>query len=115
MTKVNNPRWPHHVKILRERIDNDGNPILDDEMNPILDIVFESECGDRSDNKDTSWQGEVITADYKLSLPKHSVIIHRNDYVEFTNGINGELIKGQVVKAKVNNLGANIWFNYSSN
>lgn len=112
---VNNPRFPHKVKILRERIDAQGQPVLDDNMNPVLDIVLESSCGNRGDGKDTSWKGEVVTADYKLALPKHSFIIRRGDYVEFTNGINGELIKGQVVKSEVNNLGANIWFNYSSN
>lgn len=112
---VNNPRFPHFVKILREKHDKEGNLILDEDMNPVLEVVFESVCGDRSDGKDTSWFGEVITADYKLALPKHSFIINRNDYVEFTNGINGEVVKGQVVKPKVNNLGANIWFNFTDN
>lgn len=112
---VSNPRFPHHVKILREQLDEKGEPILDEDMNPILVVVFESECGDRSDGKDTYWGGEVVTADYKLSLPKHTFTAHRNDYVEFTNGINGEIVKGRVVKSKVNNLGANIWFNYLGN
>lgn len=112
---VSNPRFPHHVKILREKVDGDGNPVFDEDMNPILEVVFESECGDRSDGKDTMWAGEVVTADYKLSLPKHAFVIQRNDYVEFTNGINGEVIKGRAVKPKVNNLGANIWFNFLGN
>lgn len=112
---VNNPRFPHYVKIQCEKLDEDMNPILDEHMNPVLETVFESECGDRSDGKETFWYGEVITADYKLALPRHSFIIQRNDYVEFTNGINGEKLKGQVVKPKVNNLGANIWFNVTNN
>lgn len=112
---VSNPRFPHRVKILREKVDEKGEMLLDEDMNPVLVVVFESKCGDRSDGKDTYWAGEVVTADYKLSLPKHTFIIRRNDYVEFTNGINEEIVKGRVVKSKVNNLGANIWFNYSSN
>lgn len=112
---VSNPRFPHRLKVFRERLDEKGNPILDEEANPILDVIFESECGDRSDGKDTAWYGEVVKADFKLSLPKHNTVIHRTDYIEFINGIINEVVKGQVVKSKVNNMGANIWFNQITN
>ena len=41
---VNNPRHPHSLQILRELLDEEGNTILDEEQNPITEVVFESVC-----------------------------------------------------------------------
>lgn len=113
---VDNPRFPHYVVVKRALKDINGTPITDpltgDEQ---LEIVFESECGLRHMVRGLDIDAEVIKADYKLSIPIHTFIIKKGDYLIFTNKLNGEVKEGKIEEAKVFNLGANIWFNENGN
>ena len=112
---VNNPRFTHRLEIFRSRKTENGEPELDEQNNEIFDKIFESECGLRSKDGNVNVNAEVIKADYKLALPKHSQIIKKTDRIVFTNGINGEIITGTVKDSKVFNMGANIWINVIDN
>ena len=113
---MNNPRFPHDVKIFRARTDFSGTPLIDTQTGEeIFECVFESECGLRDMVRGWDIDTEVLKADYKLALPKHSFIIKKGDYLEFTNSITGEVKKGRVEESKIFNLGANIWFNENGN
>lgn len=113
---LTNPRFPHYVKVLRAVTDENGRPVTDEQTaEEITETVFESECGLRDMVRGLDIDSEVVKADYKLSLPKHSFIINKGDYVIFTNSINNQVKEGKVEEAKVFNLGANIWFNENGN
>lgn len=113
---VNNPRFPHYMVIQRAKTDQYGSPITDTETGEeIFEKVFESECGLRDMVRGLDIDSEVVKADYKLALPKHTFIIKKGDFITFTNNTNGEIKQGKVEEAKVFNLGANVWFNENGN
>ena len=107
---MNNPRFPHKVEILRAQ-GMDGDPILDAEGNEVPAVIFSSECGLRTINKYADVNAKVIEADYKLALTSHTFIIRIGDSLRFTNGLNGQIIYGEVKESQVFNMGANLWFN----
>lgn len=112
---VDNPRFPHRLEIYRADRDENGTPKTDEEGNEISLKVFESECGLRDMVRGLDIDSDVVKADYKLSLPKHSFIILKGDYIKFYNSINNQVKEGKIEEAKVFNLGANIWFNENGN
>ena len=109
---VNNPRHPHSLQILRELPDEEGNTILDEEQNPITEVVFESVCRAYPTGK-SRYLGDVVISDYTISLPKHKFNVKPGDRVKVDDNI--RILSGDVVDSYVNNLGANIWFNISDN
>ncbi|PXV62375.1 hypothetical protein CLV62_12064 [Dysgonomonas alginatilytica] len=111
-----NPRFPHQMSVKRALKDEYGTPLTDLVTGEeIFEPVFESICGLRDMVRGLDIDAEVIKADYKLSLPKHTFIIRKGDYVTFTNNTNGEVKEGKIEEAKVFNLGANVWFNENGN
>ncbi|PXV66867.1 hypothetical protein CLV62_104128 [Dysgonomonas alginatilytica] len=113
---VDNPRFPHYVKIFRAKTDTNGTPVIDPATGEeLFESVFGSQCGMRDMVRGWDIDVEVVKADYKLALPKHNIIIKKGDYLEFTNSITGEVKKGRVEESKIFNLGANIWFNENGN
>ncbi len=73
---INNPRFPHYVVIERALQDIYGSPVTDEETGEeIFETVFESVCGLRDMVRGLDIDKEVVKADYKLSLPKHTSII----------------------------------------
>ena len=111
MASVDNPQFPHYVKILR----SDDGRYDEDTGEELFEVVFESKCGLRDMVRGTDVEIEVLKADYKLALPKHSFKIEFRDTVEFTNSYTGEVIRGEVESSKVWNFGANIWFQSNGN
>lgn len=95
------------MQIVREEYNAEGYP---------TDVlVFESACGQRSLNKSSDPFDDVVDADYKLGLPKHSFIIKQGDILKFTDVYTSEVIRGTVQASKVWNFGANVWFKRSGN
>ncbi|MEG1684576.1 MAG: hypothetical protein RR319_01325 [Bacteroides sp.] len=109
---ISNPRFPHRVKIVRESVDANGNPILDERGDPITEVVFESECRNYPSSK-TQWKADVVSSDYVISLPMHTFNIKVGDTVVVKEQIRE--LSGIVVDSYVNNLGANIWYNFNRN
>lgn len=113
---MDNPRFPHHVEIKRALRDSNGTPMTDPETgDEIFEVVFESKCGLRDMVRGLDIDREVVKADYKLSLPKHTTIIRKGDLVTFSNSTTQEVKTGKVEESKIFNLGANIWFNENGN
>lgn len=105
---VNNPRFPHKVEILKEIINEDTG-------DPIHSVVFESECGLRDMVRGIDTEADVLSADYKLAIPKTNYLIKRLDIVRFTHSSTGEIITGKVEAYRAFNLGCNIWFQSNGN
>lgn len=112
--KINNPRWPHKVVILREVV---FDPLVDIEPKEAR-VIYEGVC--RSYQKEyVSTTGEVMTSKRVLSLPQtltdwtSETIILENDLVEVDYGSYVE--KGIVVDKQPNNLGTDIYWNYGRN
>ncbi len=111
-----NLRFPHYLEIRRAVTDENGTPVTDAETGEeLFTTVFESVCGLRDMVRNFDVDKDVVKADYKLALPKHTFIIKKGDYITFLNTINGEVKQGRVEEAKVYNMGANIWFNENGN
>ena len=111
MASVDNPQFPHYVKVLRPIKGEYDEETGEDKF----DVVFESKCGLRDMVRGTDVDIEVLKADYKLSLPKHSFKVEFRDTVEFTNTYTNEIVRGEVEASKVWNFGANIWFQTNGN
>lgn len=112
MTKIDNPRFPHRVKIYRPVKGEDGNVSDKDGIPYPPELVFESECGYREKHKSRT-TGQVIVADILLGLPIHKVLLLPGDIVEMTDY--QRTYRGTLVDSKVYNMGANIWFNETKN
>lgn len=112
---VDNPRFPHHVIITRQKVDSDGEYEYDSDGNPALEKVLESECGIRDMVRGTDTEIDVLQADYKLALPRISFIVKFRDTVSFTHSFTGEIIEGRVEAYKTWNFGTNIWFQSNGN
>lgn len=109
---IDNPRFPHHVKIIRELKDENGEPVYDERGIPVTEVVFDSECRNYPSYK-SDWKADVVSSDYVISLPKHNFDIKAGDIVRVKEHIRE--MTGNVVDAYVGNLGANIWYNSNTN
>lgn len=112
--KINNPRWPHKVKVTRV-IPFDPLTMIEPEESK---VVYEGKC--RSYQKEyVSTTGEVMTSKRVLSLPltlsdwTSETIILENDLVEVDYGSYVE--RGKVVDKQPNNLGTDIYWEYGRN
>lgn len=111
-----NTRFPHKLEIKRGLVDDNNNPVTDENGDEVFSIVFESECAIRGDMlRGIDIDAKVIKSDYKLALPKHSFIIRTGDNITLFNSHTGEKVTGEVELHRVWNLGANIWFQSNGN
>ena len=110
---VNNPRFPHTLRIYRSKLSADDTVLTDDAGIPLPpEHIYTSQCGYREPGKPRV-SGDVIIADYKLALPKASVDIFPGDIIEVSDYM--RTIDGVVVKSMTFNMGTNIWFNEIKN
>lgn len=135
MARVNNPRFPHHCRIIRypatapmEDQGNVNDPMSDEESGlpdsndePIsseFKVLYEGIC--RSDNRDTiSDNGDVIASYRTLSLP-----LKQQEWTEETIPQEGDKIElqrfgykeyGMVIDRRPSNLGTHILWKYVRN
>ena len=107
-TKIDNPRFPHHVIVTREvNTGTKAMPKVEDS------ILLDSECRNYLTSTRGKEKSEVRISEYTISLPRHTVKIKPGDKV-IVKEVTGE-IKGIVVTDHVNNLGANIYYNAVQN
>lgn len=110
---VDNPRWPHTFKVIRQvNVGTNSRPELKEE------VILESECriymstyGSRNKT-----QSSVLIADYTVSFPRENALgvnVEPNYIIEATDVI--RTFRGIALGYQINNLGANIWFNESKN
>lgn len=133
-----NPRFPHTLRVWRARIDDFGEPMTDENGNPIYDIVsleavvmidslpvvssdggFETEqtewidFGYRTQGKNTRDTLDVVVSDFKLATPMFLTPLLTGDRVEIKDY--ERTFIGEVVKKATFNLGSNIWINEIKN
>lgn len=104
---ITNPRFPHSVVITRE--ENTGTT-----YEPIFEDVelLSSECRNYITTKITESNG-VVSSNYTISLPLHSVNIITGDKLVVTDTVRS--IIGEVVASQIGNIGANIYYNEVKN
>lgn len=135
---VYNPRFPHTLRVLREKLEADGTPAIDDEGNPVEEVVpitavimsdgdptfnadgsFRTEVvetmnfGYRTNTMNTRQAGDVIVSDYKIALPMFLTPLYPGDILEITDY--SRSYRGKVVKQITYNIGSNIWFDEIKN
>lgn len=133
-----NPRFPHTLRVWRTRKDEYGEPMVDDEGEPIIDIVplkkvvtidglpgigidgtydFDMvewiEFGYRTQGKNTKETLDVHIADFKLATPMFTTPLEDGDRVEIQDY--DRSFWGEVVKKFTTNLGSNIYINEVKN
>ena len=133
-----NPQFPHSLRVVRNCIDEHGDPITDDEGNPIAGYVtltavvmvdsqptFDADgnfitedvdCipfGYRQSSLNTMRAGDVIVSDYKISCPIFLTPLNPGDILELTDY--EKTFRGVVVKKDTFNLGTLIWFDRIKN
>ena len=117
-----NPRFPHTVKVFREKRNEDGTIYTNPETGDTeIEIIYESECGLRDLVRGKDVDAHIIKSDYKLSLPYLEGVqiptILTRDFVEFSHSYTGQIISGEVEDFKAWNpmFGMNIWFQSNLN
>lgn len=110
---VDNPRFPHDIKVFRALKDKFGNVAFDDNGEPAYTQILDSKCGIRTQSGNIRITKDVIEADYKLSLPRHTIDIQEGDICE-VNTYTSKM-RLSVVKSFTYNLGSNIWANKVAN
>lgn len=133
-----NPRFPHTLRVWRYCKDSDGEPMTDNDGNPIQEVVmlnsvvmlnnfpiknpdgsFETELietinfGYRTEGKNTKDTMDVVVSDFKLATPMFLTHLEPGDRVEMWDY--ERTYWGEVVKKATFNLGSNIWINEIKN
>ena len=133
-----NPRFPHTLRVWRNRKNDYGEPMTDAEGNPVQDIVsikkvvmidsepvvrsdgsFDTELVDiinfgyRTQGKNTRETVDVQVSDFKLATPMFLTHLEPGDKVEIWDYERSYW--GEVVKKATFNLGSNIWINEVKN
>jgi hypothetical protein len=133
-----NPRFPHTFRVWRVRKNDFGEPVTNDEGDPVYDIVrvqaavviddkpvrlsngsFDTELtewvnfGYRTQGKNTRETVDVIVSDYKLACAPLMTYIEPGDRLEIKDYM--RTYWGDVVKMMTFNLGSNIWINEVKN
>lgn len=106
--KVDNPRFPHQVNVVRDmNTGTNAMPKIEEKT------ILQSKCRNYLSSTRGREKSEVSVSEYTISLPRHTVHIQPGDKV-IVHDVTG-VIKGTVVAAQVNNLGANIYYNSVKN
>lgn len=133
-----NPRFPHKLRVWRVRKDDYGEPMTNNDGDPIYDIIriqaailidekpvmntdgtYETEAiewvdfGYRTQGKNTRETLDVVMSDYKLSTAPLMTYIQPGDRVEIKDYL--RTYWADVVKMMTFNLGSNIWVNEVKN
>lgn len=98
---MNNPRFNCKCIVTRE-VGGGGYP----PVAPGIKTILRSVCGYREETLAEISGGRI--ADYKIALPRYSVIVQSGDLIEVTD--DRRTVKGKVKRDRVVNYGANIWF-----
>lgn len=106
---VDNPRFPHDIRVFRAAKDEFGNVILDENGEPAYTLILESKCGIRTQSGNIRNTKDAIEAEYKFALPRHTVDIQEGDMCEVTHYTSE--MRLVVTKATTYNFGSNIWAN----
>lgn len=129
---MDNPRFPHTLKMVAYKTDGHGEPVTDDWGNPIETYVeiekavlkdgipvkdgegkFITETVDslpfgyRTSTGNTKTSGDVVVCDYKLACPVFFTQMQAGTVLELTDYI--RTYRVVVVKQTVFNFGTNIW------
>lgn len=133
-----NPRFPHTLRVWRVCKNDSGEPVINDDGDPVYDIVtvqkvvvvdgkpvmlsdgrFETEetewidFGYRTQGKNTRDTTDVVISDYKLATAPLMTYLEPGDRVEIKDYM--RTYWGDVVKMMTFNLGSNIWINEVKN
>ncbi len=131
-----NPRFPHTLKVLRPDLDENGDPVFDEDANPSYHAVTfavakyignipkrdEDGCfctctekldsipfGYRKEKATVSILGDVMTVGMMLSCPLIFGEIRTGDLMELTD--EDRTFRAVVVRKINTNFGTNIWYN----
>lgn len=129
-----NPRFPHKLRVWRSRKNDYGEPMTDNDGDPIFDIVtlkavvmvdsrpvvlsdgsFDTELtewlafGYRTQGKSTKDTTDVMVSDFQLATPMFLTPLEAGDRVEIKDY--ERTYWGEVVRKQTFNLGSNIWIN----
>lgn len=133
-----NPRFPHTLRVWRSSKNGSGEPLTDDEGNPLYEVVtldavtmidnlpavqtdgsFATESvewmrfGYRTEGKNTKDTSDVMVSDFKLATPMFLTHLYPGDRVEIKDY--DRTYWAEVVKKMTFNLGSNIWVNEVKN
>lgn len=107
---VRNPRFPYVLKVLRAAFNENGEPVFDDNANPVFNTVLKSvPFGYRQQTANAVINGDVIIAEMKIACPLIMGDIRTKDLLELTD--RDRTFRAEVVKKINTNFGTNIWYN----
>lgn len=133
-----NPRFPHRLRVWRNRMDENGLPIADENGDPLKEVLmlhkvqmidntpitamdgaYETEevewieFGYRTSSKSTRDSADVYVSDHMISLPLFITFLNPGDLLEIEDY--DRTYWAEVVKKHTFNLGSNIWFKEVNN
>jgi hypothetical protein len=107
---INNPRFPHNVKIVR-MVDSDVyNPFEPSDGQEL--VVYQGKCRNYKNNNTKEKDG-VYISDFVLSIPFTLIDIKAGDTVLLEDRV--RVIKGIVVDNYLGNIGLNVYYNKINN
>lgn len=127
-----NPRFPFTFKAFRARLDENGDPGVDDRGNPVYEPVLLEACvmsdwepvrnpdgffltewvsempfGYRTSSENTRAAGDVQESDYQLACPMFLTPLDPGDILVMEDYT--RVYRCEVVKQTTFNLGTNVW------
>lgn len=129
-----NPRFPYTLRVLRAELDETGDPVFDENANPVYNAltfpvaVYESQMpkrdasgvplteeletipfGYRQTIANYSTSGDVIATSMRVACPLIIGEIRTKDLLELTD--DDRTFRAEVVRKENTNFGTNIWYN----
>ncbi len=129
-----NPRFPYTLKVLRAVMDENGEPVFDENANPtyvaqefpvadyemqmpkrekdgtpVTRTLTSIPFGYRQQTANAVINGDVIIAEMKIACPLVIGDIRTKDLLEMTD--DDRTFRAEVVKKINTNFGTNIWYN----
>ena len=133
-----NPRFPHSLVVKRLSVDENGDPVLDEEgvqqyetLTLTIAEYYDDEpkrtvkgeyvtytadsipFGYRTATQNVKQAGDVVVADFKIACPMFFDVLNFGDRLILTDYDRTYI--GSVVKKQTFNLGSNIWFDEIKN